>query len=294
MMTTVPARGDAAFLPIAMLDADEAQIRTRNGFDTESIKQLAASIQQHGLLQPVLVYPTDSAPGRYRVIAGHRRLAACKMLRMQEVAVSIREARPEPETKAAQAVENLQRMDLALMDKAEGVAELVKQAGAKRAAELLGKSPAWISKHVSLTKLPELLRQLADDGVTADVEILLVLRKLHKLDKAGAVILPLIERIRAGQASRQTVLDALAKFNVGTAAQLVQAIHGEAKEEGDEDKQASLIEKEKFGKLELAEQPARKLLEALHFAQNQKPSSRPGNELIEHVADFIKKTWGAK
>lgn len=288
-MTTVPLQGEFATIPVSSI-AVAPQIRTRNGFDEASIKELSHSIQQHGLMQPIMVRRTDNST--FEVIAGHRRLLACQRIGMQEVPVTIRPTTEVNEAMAAQAVENLQRMDLALMDKAEGVAQMVQRMGAKRTAQALSKSAAWVSKHTSLTKLPEPVRLLAEEGYTADVEILLLLRKLWKLDKPGVVFLPLIAKIRAGQASRQTVIDALARLTDGPDVTIIEEDFGDGTGEDSAQPKLEIGDKVKYGKLELDKDTAAVLLDALTYAKKHKPSSRPTDMQIEYVQEFIRKTWG--
>lgn len=167
-------------LPLTAIEAD-TQIRTRNGFDEQSLTELSQTIKAHGLLQRIVVEPIGDEP-RYRVIAGERRLLAASMAGLDTVPVEIRTPTDGRDTRVLQAIENLQRVDLTLMDRAEGVARIVKDYGAKGAAKLLGKSPAWISKHCSVAAAHEDIRQAATEGDCNDAEVLLCIAQLGKRD----------------------------------------------------------------------------------------------------------------
>lgn len=184
MIQAVPAIGTPATLPLHMLRAD-TQIRTRNGFDEASLSGLATTIKEHGLIQPIVVRPGDD--GEYIVIAGERRMLACSMAGLSEVPVLIRES-DSGDTMAVQAIENIQRQQLTLADTADGVAQLVAHYGsAKAAALVLGMSPAWISKHVSLTKAHPDVRTVLFSGLTEDLELVGTLNQIRKLPNGAGV-----------------------------------------------------------------------------------------------------------
>lgn len=138
-------------IPIDKID-EISNIRESTG-DTRS---LAASIDAVGLLNPVTV--TERAQGTYRLIAGHRRLAALQSLGWQTVpayvVAFVTESRED--VLAAQLVENLQREDLDPLEEAEGLAELVEILGTQSAAaKAIGRSPAHLSKRLKLRQLPD-------------------------------------------------------------------------------------------------------------------------------------------
>lgn len=175
-----PYIGEPATLPLALIHTGP-QIRTRNGFDQGSLAELAASIHEHGLLQPIIVHRNPGNDG-YTVIAGERRLLACEMAGLAEAPVLIREGHHADQIDAMQAVENLQRMGLHLLDEADKVATLVERLGARKTAQLLAKSPAWVSKRRSIAKMREEVRAIAAAGITDDPEVLGLMQQLQRLN----------------------------------------------------------------------------------------------------------------
>ncbi len=98
----------------------------RRVFDQEKIEQLAASIAQYGLLQPITVLPLED--GSYQLVAGERRLLACRRLRMQEVP-AILTTMDEERSSALALVENIQRCDLNFFEEAAAIQKLMKMGG---------------------------------------------------------------------------------------------------------------------------------------------------------------------
>lgn len=110
----------------------------RRVFDQEKIEQLAASIAQYGLLQPITVLPLED--GSYQLVAGERRLLACRRLRMQEVP-AILTTMDEERSSALALVENIQRCDLNFFEEAAAIQKLMKMGGytQQAVAKKLGK-----------------------------------------------------------------------------------------------------------------------------------------------------------
>lgn len=193
----------------------EAQCRTRNGFDRESLMQLGASLRDQWL-QPVTLRP--SGP-EFIIIAGHRRIAAARLVGLTHApAIIDTEATPETIVRD-QAAENLQRENLCLLDRAELVRRLYDANGKnqKAVAAILRKSQPWVSKMLALTKpgfSPE-VQALAEMGVTGDVETLLDLDKIidHKAEGAEKIGRALIAGMIDGSTSREAIRKALSDLN---------------------------------------------------------------------------------
>lgn len=268
----------------------QPQLRTRNGFDAESIAQLAASIQLQGLLQPLVVAAEE---GGYRLIAGHRRLAALHLNGQLSTDANVLnvEVAAMPELQLA---ENIQREALTLGDTADAVRALLAiHKTPKIVGRIVNKSGAWVSKHLALTKpgFSHAVHGLLESGLCDDLEILLALDKMGRHAHPLALVhqTEMLERVANGNAGRQDVRDALALLDVDTAGDDDAEGEGEGESEGGGETDSGEV----FGKLELAESSARKMLAALEYAQKHKPSSRPGIEVIGHLAGFIETTWGA-
>ena len=120
-------------------------------YDEEGIKQLAASIEKKGLLQPVILSEKGT---RYGIQAGHRRVLAFKLLERQTIPALVR---PSPEILAEiQLIENIQREDLSPADLETAVRALVARHGSQEAvAELLLKSKQWVSNVIAAANARE-------------------------------------------------------------------------------------------------------------------------------------------
>ena len=139
----------------------------RKHFDEEALQQLADSISQHGLLQPIIV--RESAGGFYQIIAGERRWRASKMAGLLEVPVIIMEA---DALKAAEIaiIENIQREDLNPYEEATAYRSLMTQYDLtqERVAEKVGKSRSAIANTMRLLELPdEVLEMLKTGDISA-------------------------------------------------------------------------------------------------------------------------------
>ena len=136
----------------------------RKTFNEGALQELADSIKQHGVLQPLLVRPIVS--GGYQLVAGERRWRASRMAGLKEVPVVIREL-SDVETMEIAIIENLQREDLNPIEEAEGLQALIDKCGftQEQIAVSVGKSRPAIANALRLLRLPESTRKLTRDGV---------------------------------------------------------------------------------------------------------------------------------
>lgn len=135
----------------------------RKHFDEAALEELAESIRQHGLIQPILVRPGKH--GTYSIIAGERRWRACRLAGLIKVPVIIKDCSDE-ETAQLALIENLQREDLNPIEEAEGYKKLMDDYSLtqERVAELVGKSRPAIANALRLLGLPAEIRQLLLEG----------------------------------------------------------------------------------------------------------------------------------
>lgn len=139
----------------------------RKDFDEEALNELAASIERHGLLQPIVVRPRAS--GRYEIIAGERRWRACRIAGLYRVPAVIKEMDEQTAAEAA-LIENLQREDLNPYEEAMGYSTLIERFSLtqEQTAERVGKSRAAVTNALRLLKLPEdMLTALREGRITA-------------------------------------------------------------------------------------------------------------------------------
>ena len=148
-------------IPIGELDPNPDQ--PRRTFDDESIAQLADSIRDQGVLQPLLVVP--SAGGRYRIIAGERRYRAGRLADMETLPCIVKDIDVIRQMEIA-LIENLQREDLNPMEAAKGIQALMKQCGytQEKVSARLGKSRPAVANLLRLLTLPEEITEMVRDG----------------------------------------------------------------------------------------------------------------------------------
>ena len=135
----------------------------RKTFDEEALQELADSIRQHGVLQPLLVRPLTT--GGYQLVAGERRWRASRIAELKEVPVIIKEL-SDTEAMEIAIIENLQREDLNPIEEAEGLQALIDKCGytQEEVAVSVGKSRPAITNSLRLLRLPEEVRSLTKDG----------------------------------------------------------------------------------------------------------------------------------
>ncbi len=143
---------ECAFLPIAKLSAAGGQ--ARRSFDEDSLEELAESIREHGIIQPLTVRRMQD--GCYEIIAGERRWRAARLLGLDKVPARILEA-DDRQAMEMGLVENLQREDLNPIEEAQGYRTLIQVYGLtqEKAAERVGKSRPAVANAMRLLALPE-------------------------------------------------------------------------------------------------------------------------------------------
>ena len=133
-------------------DIEPNRGQPRKDFDETALSELADSIAQHGLIQPIVVKPT--AQGRYSIIAGERRWRACRMAGLNEVPVIIKDADDQTLMEIA-LIENLQREDLNAVEEALGYRSLIDSFGLTQdeVAKKMGKSRSVVTNALRLLAL---------------------------------------------------------------------------------------------------------------------------------------------
>ena len=155
----------SVMLKISEIEPNRSQ--PRRDFDQNSLSDLAQSISQHGLLQPLLVRPLPI--GGYQIVAGERRYRACRMAGLTEVPVTIREL-SDTETMELALIENLQREDLSPIEEALGYKALIDEHGfsQEEVATSVGKSRPAIANSLRILKLPDsVLEYVKQDKISA-------------------------------------------------------------------------------------------------------------------------------
>lgn len=150
-------------LPIEQIVPNKDQ--PRKYFEESDLSDLAASIREKGVIQPILVRPARGRPGEYQIVAGERRWRAAQKARLHDVPVVVREL-DDKESLEIAIVENVQRADLNAMEEAFGYRQLCDrhEYTQEALAKSLGKSRAHIANMMRLTNLPDEVQQLVRSG----------------------------------------------------------------------------------------------------------------------------------
>ena len=135
----------------------------RKHFAEEDLQDLASSIRQHGIVQPVVARPRPE--GKFEIIAGERRWRAAQLAGLNEIPVIIREVDDRTALELA-IVENVQRADLNAVEEALGYEQLIAEHGYTQndLGEIIGKSRSHVANSLRLLKLPDLVRDMITSG----------------------------------------------------------------------------------------------------------------------------------
>ena len=162
-LRTYMETGRVMFLPARTIRPNPAQ--PRKIFREEALTELADSIRQHGILQPLSVRRVG---GGYELIAGERRLRAAQLAGLTEIPCIVMNM-DDKESGMAAMVENLQRQDLDFVEEARGISRLMElwNMSQEQAAKLLGKSQSAVANKLRLLRhSPEVLQALRETGLT--------------------------------------------------------------------------------------------------------------------------------
>ncbi len=148
---------DVRRVPLDRIDSNPDQ--PRQYFDEDALADLAASIREHGVLQPVLVRPRSE--GRFQIIAGERRWRAAKVAGLTRIPVIVEQIDDEAALEIA-IIENLQREDISPLEEAEMFERMTTQHGysLRKLAQKLGKDKGYVENRLRLAHAPEEVREL--------------------------------------------------------------------------------------------------------------------------------------
>ncbi len=168
--SSVPARTDAAVygennvFRCALDKLQPQSLQPRRHFDSDSLEELASSIREHGLLEPLVVRRTPQAD-KFEIIAGERRWRAAQRAGLREVLVVVRDVSSKDAFELA-LIENVQREDLDAIEFAEALQRLVEDHGYTQdsLAQRVGKDRSTIANALRLLKLPSNVRERVISG----------------------------------------------------------------------------------------------------------------------------------
>jgi ParB family transcriptional regulator, chromosome partitioning protein len=150
-------------VPIELLRANP--LNPRKSFDDDDLGELADSVREKGIIQPIVVRPKPGAPDTYEIIAGERRWRAAQRVGLHEVPVVVIDAGDKEALEIA-IIENVQRADLNALEEAAGYEQLMEQFGYVQAdlAKVVGKSRSHVANTMRLSKLPIVVKAMVGAG----------------------------------------------------------------------------------------------------------------------------------
>jgi ParB family transcriptional regulator, chromosome partitioning protein len=159
----LPAAGESRMVPIDRVRP--SALNPRKNFNEAELDELATSIREKGLVQPLVVRPADATGTNYEIVAGERRWRASQKASLHLVPVIVRSLSDQEALELA-IIENVQRTDLNAIEEAGGYRELVERFGytQEELAGIIGKSRSHLANTMRLLKLPESVQVLVRDG----------------------------------------------------------------------------------------------------------------------------------
>ena len=184
--TNEPEVKSSLFLPLSQVESCAAQPRKQ--FDPDALADLADSIRQHGIIQPLTVRKLQS--GYYQIIAGERRWRAARMAGLTQVPVVVIEADDRKAMELAM-IENLQREDLNPMEEAEGYRTLMEQYGLtqEETSQRVGKSRSAVANALRLLHLSDEVRALVEEGKLSGGHARALVPLTAELQKKAAAVI---------------------------------------------------------------------------------------------------------
>lgn len=155
-----------ALYQIAVSDIQGGKYQPRREMDPQALEELASSIRQQGIIQPLIVRPLSDKPHRYEIVAGERRWRAAKMAGLHEVPAIVRHI-PDETAIAMALIENIQRENLNPIEEAIALDRLIKEFGMthQQIAETLSKSRTSVTNLLRLLILPESIKSMLERGL---------------------------------------------------------------------------------------------------------------------------------
>jgi len=181
---------------IKLSDLVDNPYQPRLDYNEKELQELANTIKENGLLQPITVVKKDK---KYTIIAGHRRKRAFELLKKEKIPAIVSEHISDNDLRILATIENLTRVDLSLLEEAKAYSDIIASGvKIKELAKKLGKSESDISRKRKLLNLSEtILKDIRENNSTTDVIALTMLRKFKKEKKQIEVYYQFLKHDRA-------------------------------------------------------------------------------------------------
>ncbi len=163
LMPEKPADSGARVVSLSITDIQFNVLQPRQAFDPAKLQELVSSIQEKGVIQPVLVRPNKS--GGYELIAGERRLRAAKQIGVTQIPAIIKDV-SDSESLQLALIENIQREELNPLEEAQAYEQLVEEFDftQEKIAKMVGKTASAVSNTLRLLKLPKEIQAALRQG----------------------------------------------------------------------------------------------------------------------------------
>ena len=193
-LTRRSGRQVGSMIPLDWIEPNAEQPRTNMG----NIEELAASIREKGVLEPILV--RSSGPNRYQIISGERRFRAATIAGLDEIPAIEFDA-DDKETLEIALVENIQRKDLTPFEEAEGLLVLQQKFGYthERISQVIGKSRITVTETLLINDIPDRIRAMCREAGIANKSLLVQIARA----KSEAAMEDVVRRVAAGETSRE-------------------------------------------------------------------------------------------
>jgi ParB family chromosome partitioning protein len=193
-LTRRSGRHIGSMIPLSMIEPNAEQPRTNMG----NIEELAASIREKGVLEPILVRSVGS--NQYEIISGERRFRAASLAGLDEIPAIELEA-DDKETLEIALIENIQRKDLTAFEEAEGFLLLQQKFGYthEKISQVIGKSRTTITETLLINDIPDRIRAMCREAGIANKSVLVQVARAGSEDAMQKVV----RRFAAGEISRE-------------------------------------------------------------------------------------------
>jgi ParB family transcriptional regulator, chromosome partitioning protein len=193
-LTRRSGRHIGSMIPLSMIEPNADQPRTNMG----NIEELAASIREKGVLEPILV--RSVGPNQYEIISGERRFRAATVAGLEEIPAIELEA-DDKETLEIALIENIQRKDLTAFEEAEGFLLLQQKFGYthEKISQVIGKSRTTITETLLINEIPDRIRAMCREAGIANKSVLVQVARASSEEAMEKVV----KRFAAGEISRE-------------------------------------------------------------------------------------------
>ncbi len=185
----------------------------RKSFDEKALEELAASIKEHGILEPLVVRQVN---GSYELVAGERRLRAAKLAGLDKVPVVVKDL-TDQEVREIMLLENLQRQDLNPIEEAQALKALLEEGNITQAelGKRLGKSQAWVANRLRLLEAPDSLREMLISREISTKHVLTLLPYIEYPIFTEKILPKLKEKLKDGPVSVKALEEIIRKAVIG-------------------------------------------------------------------------------